>query len=61
VLFEYTGVVSKVVNWDIGGSPIPNPCYTIYILLGSSSFEPDVANNDNIVRTQWDKLECYLS
>ena len=56
VLSEYIGVVSRVANWDTGGSPIPNPHRTVYILLGSSSSEPDVTNDD-IVRTHWDELE----
>ena len=56
LLSGYMGVVSRVANWDTGGSPIPNFYRTIHVLLGSSS-EPDVIIND-VVRTQWDMLEC---
>ena len=52
------GVLSEqVANWDMGGSPIPNPQHTVCVLSGSSSSEPNVANDD-VVRTQWDELEC---
>jgi hypothetical protein len=37
--------VSRVANWDTGGSPIPNPYYTIYILSGSSFS----SKSDNVV------------
>ena len=51
------GVALRVANWYTGSSPILNPHYTVYVLSGSSSSEPDVINND-VVRTQWDDLEC---
>ena len=56
-LSEHVGVVSEVANWDTGNSSIPNPHYTVCVLSGSSSSEPNVANDD-IVRTQWDELGC---
>ena len=51
VLSEYVEVVSSIVNWDTGGSPIPNPHYAVHVLSGSSFSEPNVTN-DNIIRTQ---------
>jgi hypothetical protein len=53
MLSEYVKVVSRVANWDMGSSPIPNPHHTIYILSGSFfSSEPNITNDDDVIRTQ---------
>jgi hypothetical protein len=57
-LSKYVRVISRVAIWDTDGSLIPNLCYTIYVLLDSSSSESNIANDNNdILRTQWGELE----
>jgi hypothetical protein len=52
VLSEHAGIILRAVNWDIDGSPIPNPYHTVYVLSGSSSSKPNITNDNNIIRTQ---------